>query len=53
MPRHEWMAELVDDIIDNIGTVLEYAKNNFRNEDVYERINDVNTIVKEQMTRII
>ena len=53
MPRHKWMKELVDDIIDNIGTVLEYAKNNFRNEDVYERINDVNTIVKEQMTRII
>ena len=47
MPRHKWMTELVDDIIDNIGTILEYAKNNFRNKDVYERINNITKIVKE------
>ena len=46
MPRHEWMIKLVDDIIDNIGTILEYAKNNFRNEDVYERINSITKLIK-------
>ena len=48
MPRHEWMIELVDDIIDNIGTILEYAKNNFRSEDVYNRIQNITDIVKER-----
>ncbi len=48
MPRHKWMIELVDDIIDNIGTILEYAKNNFRSEDVYNRIQNITEIVKEQ-----
>lgn len=47
MPRHKWMTELVDDIIDNIGTILEYAKSNFRSENVYERINSITKIVKE------
>ena len=47
MPRHEWMTRLVDDIIDNIGVILEYAKTNFRNKDVYERINNITKLVKE------
>ncbi len=48
MPRHKWMTELVNDIIENIGTILEYAKNNFRSEDVYNRIQNITEIVKEQ-----
>ena len=47
MPRHKWMIELVDDIIDNIGTILEYAKSNFRSENVYKQINNITKIVKE------
>ena len=47
MPRHKWMTELVDDIIDNIGTILEYAKSNFRSENVYAKINNITKIVKE------
>ncbi len=47
MPRHEWMCDLVDDIIGNIGTILEYAKNNFRSKDVYENINRITKIVKD------
>lgn len=47
MPRHKWMTELVDDIIDNIGTILEYAKSNFRSENVYKQINNITKIVKE------
>ena len=46
MPRHKWMAELVGDIIDNIGTILEYAKSNFRNEETYQRIKEITNIVK-------
>ena len=47
MPRHEWMKKIVPDIIDNIGVVLNYAKDNFRTEDVYERINKISDIVRE------
>lgn len=47
MPRHKWMAELVGDIIDNIGTILEYAKSNFRNEKTYQRIKEITNIVKD------
>ena len=47
MPRHKWMAELVGDIIDNIGTILEYAKSNFRNEETYQRIKEITNIVKD------
>ena len=49
MPRHKWMSDLVDDIIDNIGIILEYAKKNFRSEEVYEKINVITKIVKENM----
>lgn len=47
MPRYSWMYNLVDDIIDHIGTILDYAKNNYRNEEVYEKINNINKIVKD------
>lgn len=51
MPRHKWMHEIVDDIIDNIGTVFDYAKNNFRNEEVYKKINNISDIVKNNMIK--
>lgn len=46
MPRHEWMQNLVDDIIDDIGSILGYAKNNFRNDETYEKIKNISSIVK-------
>ena len=46
MPRHEWMSELVGDIIDNVGEIFEYAKNNFRAIENYERIKEISNIVK-------
>ena len=46
MPRHEWMSELVGDIIDNVGEIFEYAKNNFRALENYERIKEISNIVK-------
>jgi len=47
MPRHEWMRELVGNITGNIGTILKYAKDNFSNEVVYEKINSITKLVRE------
>ena len=49
MPRHTWMKELVGDISDNIGTIFEYAKNNFRNDNVYKKIEDISNILKTNL----
>lgn len=49
LPRHKWMLDLVGKIIDNIKTIKEYAKTNFRNEEVYERINSITKIVKDNL----
>ena len=47
MPRHEWMMEICEDIIDNVGVVCEFAKKRFRTDEVYERIAEVSEIVRE------
>jgi diadenosine tetraphosphate (Ap4A) HIT family hydrolase len=49
MPRHEWMSNLVDDIINNIGDVFEYAKNNYRNDEVFKEINNVTNILRKEL----
>lgn len=49
MPRHNWMKDLVGDIIDNIGIIFEYAKNNLRNEETYQRIEEITYIVKTNL----
>ena len=48
MPRHKWMEDLVGDIIDHIGEIFAYAKTNFRNEETYNRIQEITNIVKEK-----
>ena len=48
MPRHKWMSDLVGDIIGNIGTIFEYAKNNMRNEANYEEIKKITNLVKKE-----
>ena len=47
MPRHKWMTELVGDIIDHIGEIFEYAKENYCNEETYKRIEEITKIVKD------
>jgi diadenosine tetraphosphate (Ap4A) HIT family hydrolase len=47
LPRYEWMNEIGDDIIDNIGLIFDYAKKHFRSSEVYTEIDKINTIVKE------
>ena len=51
LPRYNWMEEVVDDIIDNIGTIFEYAKNNFRSSKNYEEIKRITEIVKSEFDK--
>ena len=51
MPRYKWMIDLVGDISDNIGVIFDYAKNNFRKEEVYNRINNITELVKENFNK--
>ena len=47
MPRHRWMTDLVGDIADNIGQIFEYSKNNMRNIEIYNQIDEITEIVKK------
>lgn len=42
------MKNLVDDIIDNIGKICEYAKENMKSENTYNEINKVTEILKKE-----
>lgn len=46
LPRYNWMDEISDGIIDNIGIIFDYAKTHFRNEENYEKIKRITEIVK-------
>ena len=46
LPRYNWMNEIANDIIDNIGIIFEYAKTNFRNDENYEEIKRISDIIK-------
>ena len=46
LPRYNWMNEIADHIIDNIGTIFKYAKENFRNDENYRKIKEITDIVK-------
>lgn len=46
MPRYQWMSDLVGGITKNIGAIFEYAKNNLRNEENYNKINEITLLVK-------
>ena len=48
MPREKWMSELVDDIIEHIGEIFSYAKNNYRTNYYFEKIKEVTDIVKNE-----
>ena len=47
MPRHKWMSDLVGDIIDNIGDIFEYAKENFRTKKTINEIKRISDILKQ------
>ena len=41
------MLGICEDIIDNVKVVCDYAKENFRNDKVYERISEISEMVRE------
>ncbi|MDO4996477.1 MAG: hypothetical protein Q4E69_04795 [Bacilli bacterium] len=51
MPRYNWMKEINEDIIDNIGKIFEYAKTNFRNKETYDKIADISSLMREEMNK--
>lgn len=52
MPRQKWMLELVDDITENIGTIFDYVKSNFRTHENYKKIQEVTDIVKREFETV-
>ena len=41
------MSNLDDNITENIKMIFDYAKNNFRKEEVYNKINNITDIVRK------
>lgn len=48
MPRYEWMQNVVGDIIDNIGKICDYAKENMKKDETYIEINRISNILKKE-----
>ncbi len=51
LPRYNWMNDICEDVIDNIGLIFEYAKNNFRDNNNYEEIKKITEVVKEEFDK--
>lgn len=49
MPRHKWMSDMFEDITDNIGEIFNYAKSNFREQHIYNRIKEITNILKDKL----
>ena len=49
MPRHTRMFKICNNITQNIGLIFDYAKNNFRNENIYNKINEAVNIMRKQL----
>ena len=49
MPRHERMSKICNNITQNIGLIFDYAKKNFRTENIYNKINEAVKITREQL----
>lgn len=48
MPRHKWMSDLVGRIIENISQIFEYAINNMRTIENYNKIKEITNLVKKE-----
>ena len=51
LPRYDWMNEITNGIIDEIGLIFKYAKANFRNIKNYEEIKRITDIVKTEFIK--
>lgn len=52
MPRHKWMSDLVGDIIDNIGKIFDYAKENMKTDENFNKIKEITDIVKKYYSEV-
>lgn len=52
MPRYEWMNEITNkSIMENIGVIFEYAKENLKNNDTFEQIQEITDILKNEFVK--
>lgn len=51
MPRYKWMSDLGEDITTNLKMIFDYAKNNFRNEETFNRIKEITDLVRENIDK--
>ena len=49
MPRHERMYKICKSITCNMGTIFDHAKNNFRDENTYNKIDKSVEIIRKQL----
>ncbi len=49
IPRYQWMADLGEDLMKNLGLIFDYAKKNLRTEENYEEIKRVTEIVRNNI----
>ena len=53
LPRYDWMNEIVDDIIDDIGIIFDDAKANFRKNENYDEIKRISDIVSVEFQETV
>ena len=51
MPRQDWMKEVNKAITKNLGTICEYAKANYRNEETYEKIEEATKVLRKEFNK--
>lgn len=48
MPRYKWMEDVSKGIIKNIGDIFTFAKENFRNKENYQEIDNVSRTLRKE-----
>ena len=49
MPRYKWMEEVSGSITRNIGKVFTYAKDNFKNQETYDKISGISNLLRDRL----
>ena len=51
MPRHKWMQELVGGITKNIGRIFEYATENLKTKEHFDKIKEISNKLREELIK--
>ena len=51
VPKSPWMKELFGNVSENLGKIYEYAKTNLRNEEIYNKIQEITDLIKNEITK--